>query len=136
MADEAPGRPAGDMRVGPLEVLAFGCELAMLAAFAVTGWGWASTTPVRVVLALALPSAVAAFWGVLLAPASRRRLGGTALPATQIGVFLLAGAGLGSVGHPWWAAALVVASVGDVLAVEWRARAAGGRRGSGVSGPA
>jgi hypothetical protein len=117
-------------------VLAFGCELAMLAAFAVTGWGWASTTPVRLVLALALPTVVAAFWGVLLAPASGRRLGGTALPATQLGVLLLAGVGLASAGHPWWAVALVVLSVGDLLAVEWRNRAAGRRRRPGLTGPA
>ncbi len=54
--------------------LAFGVELALLAAVAYVGFQVPADTPVRVVVAVVAVGAVGALWGVLLAPRSSRRL--------------------------------------------------------------
>lgn len=123
--------PAGHgPRVGAWEALAFGCELALLAALAVAGWLGAESTPARLALAIALPGLVVAMWAVWMAPRSPRRLARGPRVAVQVLLFVLAGAALAAVGHRWWGLALVAISVLDivVLASRERARPVAGER--------
>jgi hypothetical protein len=61
--------------------LAFAVELAMLAAFAVAGWGATSILWLRLALAVGLPALAIALWAVWGAPKAKTRLkrGGLAL---------------------------------------------------------
>jgi len=54
--------------VGVLLALRFLLELALLAAWAVVGWQLPDATWQQVVLAIALPTASATVWGLLLSP--------------------------------------------------------------------
>jgi hypothetical protein len=86
----------------------------------VGGAAWAaSTQPTSVVLAVAAgilaALAVAAVWGVAIAPASRRRLRDPLRLAVEIALFVAVALGLAAVGHV--AAAVVLAVVGSATAV-------------------
>jgi len=117
-ADDPSGSAHGRAGVGPWEVLAFACELAMLAALAVTGWGLSRSGAVRIVLAVLLPFAVAALWSRWLAPTSAHRLTGATLMAVKVALFALSGVGLAAVGHPGWGGLLVLVAVGDLFAIQ------------------
>jgi uncharacterized iron-regulated membrane protein len=106
--------------VGFWEVLAFGCELAMLATLALAGWSLAPSSNLAVALAFALPAVTGLGWGIWLAPRARRRLRGPARALTKIVVFLLAGTAFAVAGHPVLAAGLTVVSVGDTLVLSRR----------------
>jgi hypothetical protein len=111
--DSGAGSPA---EVGFWEVLAFGCEMAMLAALAVAGWLLAPSTPVAVTLAFALPAVTGLVWGLWLAPRARRRLRGPTLTGAKIVVFVATGTALAVAGHPAWGVALAgIASVDAVM---------------------
>jgi hypothetical protein len=112
--------------VGPLQVAVFLDELVLLAVLAVAGARLAGGTLASIALAVALPLAAAVAWGLLLAPASRRRLAHPArllakLALVAAGAALLAAAGLG-----WWAAAFAVASAALLTAGELAERRAAG----------
>jgi hypothetical protein len=78
------------MRVKPANlVLKFLLEIWALAGFALWGATVASG-PAAVVLAIAAPAAMAAVWGVLAAPRSKRRLAAPARIPLELGVFALA----------------------------------------------
>src|SRR5664280_2849847 len=96
-------------RLGFWEALAFVCELAMVAAFAVAGWQLTSSTALQVVLAVGLPVAAAGIWAVWMAPNSARRLSHPARLIAEIGLFVVTGAALASVGHA--GSGVVVAAV-------------------------
>jgi hypothetical protein len=115
--DSGAGSPA---EVGFWEVLAFGCEMAMLAALAVAGWLLAPSPPLAVSLAFALPALTGLVWGLWLAPRARRRLHGPALTAAKIVVFVATGIALAASGHPAWGAALAAVSVVDAVMLSRR----------------
>lgn len=96
------------------EVLRFVLELLALAAF---GYGAAQLAdgPIRVGLGALAVVAAAAFWGVLVAPKSRRRLPDPARLVVEIAFFAAAGASL---------AAAEVAALGVALVVAGSANAA------------
>jgi hypothetical protein len=60
--------------IGPLAILAFVAEVLMLIGLAIVGWHLADVTVLSVVLAVALPVAAAAVWGLWCAPRARWRL--------------------------------------------------------------
>jgi hypothetical protein len=119
-----------DEEIGPWEVLAFACELGMIAALAVGGWnlgrhGLDGGALLASALAVCLPLAAAAVWGRWLAPRATGRLTGGALLAAQAAVFACASVVLAlppGEGHPVWAAALLVVSLVDLGVVEGRRR--------------
>lgn len=115
--DSGAGSPA---EVGLWELLAFGCEMAMLAALAVAGWLLAPSPPLAVALVFGLPALTGLAWGLWLAPRARRRLRGPALTGAKILVFLGTGAALGVAGHPGWGTALATVSVADALVLSHR----------------
>ncbi len=102
------------LRVGNL-VLAFALELAMLAAYFVTGWWSTDIMWLRFVLAIGLPALAIVLWAVWAAPKARKtRLHGAPLVTFKLLIFGVAVAGLCAVG--WWIpgvtlAVLVVANL-------------------------
>lgn len=119
MSDPTPGddrrRPAPD-RVGPAGVLAFLCELALLALLAVVGWrlgaGADISAPLRmtlsVVLAVVLPGLVVVVWGRWLAPRSAHRLSQPWRLDVQVALFVAAGLAIAGVGLVWWGVGLAL----------------------------
>ena len=85
--------------------LRFACELAALAAVAWCGW------EINPVLAVVFPLAVAAVWGLWIAPKARRRLADPARFALELVVFAAATAALLSVGQVLLAMIVAVAAV-------------------------
>jgi hypothetical protein len=102
-------------KIGIGEVLAFGCELAMLAALAVVGWLLAPSRPVAIALAFALPALMGLVWGLWLAPRARHRLQGPLLTGAKVAIFVLTGGALVVAGHAGWGMAL--AAVGGLNTV-------------------
>lgn len=88
--------------VGPVEVLVFLAELALLAASAVAGARLGQGV-VAVILAVALPLAAATLWGVKLAPKAILRLRFPARLVAKLALALAAGILLAVSGKPVWA---------------------------------
>ncbi len=79
-------------------LLAFGLELAMLAAFCLAGWVATSVMWLKVGLAIGLPGIAIVLWAIWAAPrAGKRRLKQPALLIFKIAIFAVATAA-------WWAA--------------------------------
>jgi len=99
--------------------LRFACELAALAA---VGWcGWR----INPVLGVVFPLAVAAVWGLWIAPKARRRLSDPARFVLELAVFAAATGALVSVGQPWVAAIFAVGAVATAALVRvWPERVA------------
>lgn len=114
----APQHQAQD--IGFWEVLAFICELAMLAAFAVAGWALGASAVWRVVAAVLTPGPVAVVWALWLAPTAGRRLAGVPLLLVKAAIFVLAGAALAWAGHPWWGVVLSVVALADLVMLRRR----------------
>ncbi|ACQ81788.1 conserved hypothetical protein [Beutenbergia cavernae DSM 12333] len=105
------------MDVTPIDVLAFVCEMAMLALLSVAGWRLGPTTLLSVVLAVALPGVAILIWSQWMARTSRRRLRRPPRLAAEIALFVAAGATAAAAGLPWWGATFaVVASATFALA--------------------
>ncbi|WP_405018932.1 YrdB family protein [Kitasatospora sp. NBC_00070] len=85
------------------EGLAFVLELAALAALA--WWGWQLPDPVllRLLLAVAAPTAAAVLWGLYAAPKARIRVPLAGVLVVKAVVFGAASAALYGVGRPGWA---------------------------------
>ena len=86
----------------------FGTELALLA-----GVFWAARE-LSAVLGLLAMFAVAAVWGVLVAPKAGRRLDDPLRLALEVALFGLAGVGLAAAGYP--AAGIALFAIGVVAA--------------------
>jgi hypothetical protein len=78
--------------------LAFLLELALLAAFAYWGFHVGSSTLTRWLLGIGIPLIVAGFWGLFMAPKSRRRLGKVTYLIVKVLLFGLAVAALAAAG--------------------------------------
>jgi Protein of unknown function (DUF2568) len=115
----APARPATAWNV-----LALGCELALLVALAVAGWRGADALLPRIGLAVLLPAFAITVWGMWTAPRSAARLGARGRLLVQIALFALAAAALSAVGLSWEALGLGIVGVVDcaVLVVRERGR--------------
>lgn len=59
--------------IGPLAVLAFVAEVAMLVGLGIVGWHLADAVVLSVLLAAVLPVAAGVVWGLWCAPRARRR---------------------------------------------------------------
>jgi hypothetical protein len=101
-----------------LDVSVFLAELVMLGVLAVAGARLGGTTVVEVLLAIALPLAVAAVWGVLLAPNAARRLGYPIRMVVKVDLFTAAAVLLGVSGLVVWAVVFWVITVSLVVAAE------------------
>ncbi|MFF0815382.1 DUF2568 domain-containing protein [Rhodococcus sp. NPDC003318] len=101
---------------GPLDALAFLLELTMLTVLALAGATVGESTPVRVLAAIALPTAAAAVWAVWMAPTSARRLPNPRRLAVQVSLFAVTGM-LAAVFLAAWVGALFFLSATAVFAV-------------------
>jgi hypothetical protein len=88
-------------------------ELAALAAVAVWGAHAGSTTVIRVALAVSAAVAVAAVWGIWVAPRAWRRLTDPARMVVELVVCALAVAGLAASGYPVLAAGFAVVALAN-----------------------
>lgn len=112
--------------------LVFFAELGMLAGLAL--WGWhVGQGPMRIVLAVVLPLAVATVWGMFLAPKASKPLRPRVLAiVVRLDLLLLGAAAAWGAGVTWLAiATAVMAVVGTVLA--W---AGEGSSSAALGGPA
>jgi hypothetical protein len=91
--------------------LRFACELAALVAVAWCGWR------INPVLGVVFLLAVAAVWGMWIAPKARRRLPDPARFALELVVFAAATAALVSVGQTLVAVVFAVVAVGTAALV-------------------
>ncbi|MFC7448580.1 DUF2568 domain-containing protein [Rhodococcus daqingensis] len=78
-------------KVGPLELTAFLCELAMLGLLVLAGIAVMDSLLGRVLVAIALPAAAAWIWSVWMAPTSRRRLTNPSRLYAQVVLFAVVG---------------------------------------------
>jgi hypothetical protein len=122
MTTPEPASPARTLPGGLTVVvlaLRFGTELAL-----VGGAAWAASTRPRVVVVAVAAGilaalAVAAVWGVAIAPNSRRRLADPLRLVLEILLFLVVAGGLAAVGHLPAAVVLVVAGVAAAVGVRF-----------------
>jgi hypothetical protein len=77
--------------VGTLGVLAFVCELAMIALLAAAGWRIGTGTGTRLALAIGLPAVAVVIWARWMAPASAHRLRHRPRLAAQTALFVAVG---------------------------------------------
>lgn len=95
--------------------VAFGSELAALAALALGGWSLPASTAVRVLAAVGLPLVAAGLWGLFAAPQAVVHVLALAV-LTKVVVYGSAVLALAWTGHPRLAVVLAVAAVlGSVL---------------------
>ena len=114
-----PSHPAGAQDVGPADLLAFACELALLALLAVAGWrlgsalgdGGLASVVIAVGLLLALPAVAVVVWGRWLARTTSHRLRQPWRLVVQAALFLAAGVLATAAGLPGWGVGVAVVGV-------------------------
>ncbi|MFC8921121.1 DUF2568 domain-containing protein [Cellulosimicrobium sp. NPDC057127] len=112
--DQRATRPP--QRVRAVDVVAFGCEVALLVLVAVAGWrvGAGTDAPaplptvLGVALAVALPAAVVVVWARWLAPTAAHRLPQPRRLDVQVVLFVTAGLTVAGVGLVWWGVGLAL----------------------------
>jgi hypothetical protein len=82
-----------------IDVLAFVCELAMLAVLALSGWDLGSGGLLSVSLAVFYPALALLLWAVWLAPRASRRLPDPWRLVAQLALFGGSGAFVATAGH-------------------------------------
>jgi hypothetical protein len=118
----APSPRSSSRSLGPAKTLVLGLRFVTELAL-VGGAAWAASTRpsnvlVAVVAGILAAVAVAAVWGVAIAPNSRRRLADPVRLVLEIALFVAVAAGLAAVDHV--PAAVVLAVVGAATAVAVR----------------
>jgi hypothetical protein len=93
-------------QVGPVALIRFLSELALLAALAFIGAWVGDNVVVSVLLAVALPVAAAAVWGRFIGPKGRSRLPEPDRLGLELVLFGTAAAGLIAYGH--WVATVIL----------------------------
>ena len=99
-------------------------EIALLVVLAIVGANATSELAVRITLAVLLPLAAAAIWGIGIAPRARRRWPDPWRIGAEIALFLAAAAGLAAEGSVVAAIVFAIITIGTAAAV--RAGAPGG----------
>ncbi|MFC7879150.1 DUF2568 domain-containing protein [Isoptericola sp. NPDC057391] len=120
-AGHEPPRTTGPQDVGPADLFAFACELALLALLAVAGWrlgssfgdqlGDVAAVGIGVVLLLVLPAVAVVVWGRWLARNAPGRLRQPARFVVQAVLFAAAGALAAASGLPGWGLGIATAGV-------------------------
>lgn len=95
-------------RIGVLGVLAFVCELAMIALLAVAGWRLGSSTLASIALAVGFCVVAIGIWARWMAPASAHRLRRGPRVAAQTALFVAVGAVCISAGLTAWGIAFAI----------------------------
>ena len=106
---DAEIEPPAGARIA-VDLLAFGCELAMLVLLGVAGWGLGNGGLMGIALAVLYPALVIVIWSVWVAPKAARRLVDPWRLLVQVALFTATGVALGLADH------LVFAIVFPVIA--------------------
>jgi hypothetical protein len=93
-------------QVGPVALIRFLSELALLAAFAFSGAWIGDNVVVSLLLAVALPVAAAVIWGRFIGPKGRNRLSDPYRLGLELVLFGAAAVGLIAYGH--WVSMVVL----------------------------
>ena len=125
MRSDSPATAASDDRTplasGPLQAALLSVrlltELAMLAVLAIVGANAGSSLALRIALAVGLPLAAAAIWGIGIAPRARRRWRDPWRIGAEIMIFLAGAAGLAGEGSVIAAIVFAVIAIGTAIAV-------------------
>jgi hypothetical protein len=94
--------------------LRFLLELCALAALGYGGWAAGNAWPARLALAIALPLAAAVYWGALIAPRARWRLGDPWRSVAELVLWIPAAVSLALSGHPVLAAVFAVVTAANL----------------------
>jgi len=95
-------------------------ELAVLAAAVAFGWHLHAPVAARLAIGVVLALVFATAWGLAAAPRAKNRLAGLRLAGFEVLWFAAGAALLLAAGHPVWAAALAVLTLGSKgLALVW-----------------
>ena len=98
-------------------------ELCALAALVYWGAEVDSSLAVKIILALAAPTAFIAIWGMWIAPRARRRLPDPKRLGTELALFAAALAALAHAGKPALAAVFAaILALNEVLVYAWGQR--------------
>jgi hypothetical protein len=101
----------------------FATELTALAALGFWGFQLGGSPPVSIVLAVALPLAMGAVWGAVVAPRARWRLSDPARLLVELGLFVAATVGIAATAGLVLAAGFVVVVVVNIaLMFVWAQR--------------
>ena len=93
------------------------CELGLLAALAVWGFHTGTGVAAKVALGLGAPLAAAVIWGLLVAPASRRRLADPARLVIEVLLFAAGVAALAAAGYILVAVIFAVVVAANIVLV-------------------
>ena len=104
--------PLAIPRVGVIGVLAFLCELAMIALLAVAGWRLGTSTWASIGLAVGFCVLAIGIWARWMAPTSAHRLRRGPRVAAQTGLFLTVGAVAVYAGLTAWGVAFALLATG------------------------
>ncbi len=113
----APSPTLPPAAVGMLLAVRFASELALLAGAAWAAGGRVRSVPLAVLLGVVAALAVAAVWGLWVAPASRRRLADPLRLALEVVLFAGVAVALVSAHRLVPAVALAVVGIGTAVAV-------------------
>jgi uncharacterized protein DUF2568 len=108
--DSAAAFGGGPAR-GAMMAFRFAMELVTVAVLAWAGASASAGLAVRIVLGIGLPVLLIVIWGLVMAPAARRRLRDPARLIAEIAIFLASAAGLAIAGHGIPAAIYAVIAV-------------------------
>ncbi|GHG08812.1 YrdB family protein [Streptomyces filamentosus] len=107
------------------ELLAFVLEVVALGLLAWWGWGAVEPTPLRLLLAVAVPGAAAVLWGLFAAPKARIRVPLPGVLAVKALVFGAAALALADLGHGTAGVVFAVVAAGNTALATVDRRAAG-----------
>ena len=99
-----------EQRVGPLQVVVFLDELALLVVLAIAGARIGGGAVASTLRAIFFPLAAAVIWGRWLAPRAQRRLAYPARLAAKLALVAIASFLLAVSGPLWWGVAFLVVS--------------------------
>ena len=109
-------QPTKPLDLGPLDALAFVCELAMLVLLVLSGHGFAGGWQGWAAGAF-LAAVAIGIWGQWMAPNSLRRLENPTRFAVQVMLFLTVALYAAAGGLTWWGIGFAVIAIGTFAAL-------------------
>jgi hypothetical protein len=114
-----PGAPAPTPAGTALEIVAFGCELAMLVVLGIAGWGLGNGGLMGIAFTIFYPALAVLIWSVWMAPRSARRLSDPLRLIVQVALFAATAVLSAAAGHPILGIVFAVVAAGAFIATRF-----------------